>query len=84
MSGRVRLEEFINYWLFGGLASYALGTVLWIYALSKASLSAVYPFAALTFVLVYFASIFILGESVSPRQFLGLTIVIIGLVIIIW
>ncbi|MDN7907546.1 hypothetical protein QZM18_26010 [Burkholderia diffusa] len=42
--------------------------MLWIFALSKAGLTVVYPFTALMFVLVFLAGIVFFGERVSYTQ----------------
>ena len=81
-TGRESLAEFFNGWIILGLISYGLGTALWIFALSKASLTLVYPFTALTFVLVYGAGIFVLGEATSLPQILGVGFVLVGLFLI--
>ena len=81
-TGRDTLAGFINVSILGGLTAYGLGTLLWIYALSKAPLTLVYPFTALTFVIVYLLGIFWLGESTSTRALLGVALVLVGLLLI--
>jgi undecaprenyl phosphate-alpha-L-ara4N flippase subunit ArnE len=76
---RTSLRDFINLQLAGGGALYFLGAVLWIAALSKAPLSVAYPFTALTFVLVYLASVFLLGERPPIGAIAGVIIVLCGL-----
>jgi drug/metabolite transporter (DMT)-like permease len=80
--GRTRWVEFINPWILAGLAAYALGTLLWIYCLSRANLTLVYSFAALTFVLVYAAGIVFLGERLALRGAFGVGLVLCGLILI--
>ena len=81
-SGRESLSSFINPWLLSGLLAYALGTLLWIYALSRVRLTVVYPFTALTFVLVYLFGILILHEPTSLRALAGVALVLGGLFLI--
>lgn len=81
-TGRETLWAFLNGWILVGLASYGIGTALWIFALSKASLTVVYPFTALTFVLVYFAGVLVLGEPTSAKQLFGVGFVLVGLYLI--
>ena len=81
-SGRVSFVEFVNAWLVAGLVSYGMGTVLWIIALSRASLTLVYPFTALTFVLVYGAGVMLLGEPVPVRAWIGILLILCGLFLI--
>lgn len=81
-TGRESLAAFVNPWILSGLVCYGIGTSLWIYALSKASLTIVYPFTALTFVLVYLAGILVLAEPTSAQQLLGVALVLVGLYLI--
>lgn len=81
-TGRDSLADFINAWIISGLFSYALGTMLWIYALSKANLTLVYPFTALTFVLVYLFGVLVLNEPTSVKAVLGVCLVLSGLFLI--
>jgi uncharacterized membrane protein len=57
----------------------ALGTVLWIYSLSRAQLARVYPFTVLTFVFIYISAILLLGERLSVPGFCGIVLVLVGL-----
>ena len=78
-TGRSQFVDFVNLPLLGGLLCYALGTTLWIVALSKAPLTVVYPFTALTFVVVYAAGVLVFGEPVSTRALAGVGLIIAGL-----
>ena len=81
-SGREAFWSFFNSWLLSGLLAYAVGTLLWIYALSKIRLTVVYPFTALTFVLVYAFGIFILNEPTTVKALVGVAFVLGGLFLI--
>ena len=81
-SGREAISSFFNAWLFSGLVAYALGTLLWIYALSKVRLTVVYPFTALTFVLVYLFGVLILHEPTTGKALAGVALVLGGLFLI--
>ncbi len=81
-SGREALASFFNLWLFSGLLAYALGTLLWIYALSRVRLTVVYPFTALTFVLVYLFGVVILREPTTAQALVGVAFVLGGLFLI--
>ena len=66
-----------------GLFSAVIAALFWMAALSKFNLSFAYPMIiALLTVLTISASIIILGESLSSLQTIGVTIVVIGLVIL--
>lgn len=81
-TGRATAMAFVNPWLAGGLAFYVLGALLWIFALSKAPLTLVYPYTALTFVIVYVSGAILFGEIVPPRALAGVGLVLGGLLLI--
>ena len=67
-------------WL--GLGIFALSAVLWLFALSRASLSFAYPFAALGYVIIVTASILILHEHVPPLGWVGVACIVVGIMLI--
>ena len=71
-----------NFPLIFGFISYALGGLLLIYSLRHGELSVIYPFIALSFIWVSLLSIFILKESMSITNWLGVFIIIIGVSLI--
>jgi undecaprenyl phosphate-alpha-L-ara4N flippase subunit ArnE len=81
-AGRETIASFFNSWILGGLLAYAIGTLLWIYALSKVRLTVVYPFTALTFVLVYLFGILILREPAASKALVGVAMILVGLFLI--
>ncbi|WP_316148613.1 EamA family transporter [Cupriavidus sp. BIC8F] len=81
-TGKHYLSDYLNGWILLGLLFYGAGTALWIFALGRANLTVVYPFTALTFVLVYLVGVFALGEPTSPLQLFGVAIILIGLYVI--
>jgi len=62
-----------------GLGCYCFSAVLWIYALSKYSLSRVYPLTSLSFVFVIILARTILGEAINLNQSIGLMLIIMGI-----
>jgi len=78
-TGRESLLSFINPWIISGLTAYAISTILWIMALSRAKLTVVYPFTALTFVLVYLFGALVLDEAMSLKAITGVLLVLGGL-----
>lgn len=67
-----------------GLCMYGLSTVFWLIALSRKDLSYVYPFIALTFIIVLLLSKFLLHESVGVGRIVGTLIIIGGLLLVVW
>lgn len=80
--GRQALMDFANPWVIGGLFVYATGTVLWVFALSKAPLTLVYPYTALTFVMVYISGAILFRERVPTLAMVGVGAVLMGLLLI--
>ena len=71
-----------NYSLFGGVALYAAGTLLFIPALKGGDLSVLYPFVALTYIWVNLLSVKFLGEKMNKVKWLGIALIIIGVAFI--
>ncbi|MCH8329051.1 MAG: EamA family transporter [Nanoarchaeota archaeon] len=67
-----------NYHLFGGVALYAIGTILFIPALKGGDLSVLYPFVALTYIWVSLLSVKFLGEKMNLMKWMGISLIIVG------
>jgi drug/metabolite transporter (DMT)-like permease len=80
--GRVLLPDFLNVWILLGLGLYLAGTALWILALSAVPLTVVYPFAALTYVLVNVLALALLGERLPLQAIAGTACVLLGLFLV--
>jgi len=72
------LRLMLNPFVFSGLLFYVVSTILWLVALSKTSLSFVYPFASLVFVLVMLAARFIFLEPVPLLRYVGIAMICVG------
>jgi drug/metabolite transporter (DMT)-like permease len=81
-TGRTAVADFVNLWVLLGLVSYAGGVLIWVYALSRAPLHAVYPFALLTFLMVGAASILMFDERPSALSVLGWGVIVAGLALV--
>lgn len=70
--------------LLGGaaLTIYGGATLLWILLLRTAPLGRLYPYMAMSFVLVTFASATLFDERVSPGHWAGLALIVSGLLVI--
>ena len=80
---RADISTFINFYVMAGLFFYGLGTIVWIYALSKEQITTVYAFTGLTFVLVYLGGVILLGEHINQYKSIGVLLVLAGLYIIV-
>ncbi len=65
-----------------GLGLYAVSAVTWIIALSLVPLSVAYPFLGLTYVGVAAIAVLKLGEWLTPAQWLGILLVVCGVLIV--
>lgn len=61
---------------------YGLATLFWINLLRFIPLNKAYSFMALSFIFVAIGSYFIFNESISARFFIGLFMIVVGLIVI--
>ncbi|HTC92412.1 MAG TPA: hypothetical protein VK699_03035 [Terriglobales bacterium] len=61
-----------------GLGIYGLGTILWVYAVSRRSISFLYPLTALNYAIVTMGGKFLFGESITRGRWLGIAVVMLG------
>ncbi len=67
--------------LFSAFALYGVTTLAWVWVLQKIELGKVYPLMALAFVLVPIGSYFIFGEKFQSQYFVGVAVIIAGIII---
>lgn len=60
---------------------YGLTTIAWVWVLQKIELGRAYPLMALAFVMVPIGSHFFLGERFNSQYFLGVVIIMIGIIV---
>ncbi|MCI6277092.1 MAG: EamA family transporter [Clostridium sp.] len=72
------MELIFNPYILGGGLLYIVATGLWLYILSKAELSKVYPMQSLCYVLGTMAGVFVFNERFTVNKFLGLGLIILG------
>lgn len=61
---------------------YAGTFVLWTVVLSRVQLSLAYSFLAVNFIMIPLASSLFLNESVSPLQWIGISIIAVGITLV--
>jgi drug/metabolite transporter (DMT)-like permease len=71
-----------NVFVVGGLVIFAVSAVIWLMVLSRASLSFAYPFASLSYLVIVLADRFVLGESVPPLRWVGVFLIMAGIVLV--
>jgi drug/metabolite transporter (DMT)-like permease len=67
--------------LIAAMALYGFTSIAWVWVLQKVELGRVYPLMALAFVLVPVGSHFIFGERFQPQYFVGVALIMIGIVV---
>ena len=65
-----------------GLLLFGLSAVVWLFALSRATLSFAYPFASLSYVLILIFGRFVLHEQITPLRLLGVALIVAGIVLV--
>ncbi len=67
--------------LLSAFVWYGLTTIAWVWVLQKSDLGKIYPLMALAFLLVPLGSWIVLGERFSPQYFIGVALIVSGIVI---
>lgn len=72
------LAMLTDFRVLSGFVAAFLAGLCWMLAIEKLELAYAYPFMALSFVLVPLGSTFFFGEVVPPMQWLGLSLIVVG------
>jgi len=67
---------------WAGMVCYAASLCVWLAALSKAPVSIAYPMLSIGYILVAWASMIWLGETMSPAKVLGIALICVGVVLV--
>ena len=67
--------------LFAAFALYGGATLVWVYVLRHVPLSAAYVFMSLSFVIVPLLGWFFFKESLTPRYFIGMALIVAGILL---
>jgi drug/metabolite transporter (DMT)-like permease len=68
--------------LWAGTVLYAASAAAWLLALSTGSPALVYPFLCLSYLGVVLSAVFVLGERLTPAQWVGVLFVITGVAVV--
>lgn len=80
--GRLFVEMASRWELWAGTVLYAASAAAWLLALSTAPPSLVYPFLRLSYFGVALAAAVVLGERVTPAQWVGILLIISGVAVV--
>ncbi|MGN0281671.1 MAG: EamA family transporter [Prevotella sp.] len=73
---------FSNLWFAACGLSFALSSLLWMYIVKHFPLSVAYPMVSLSYVMGMLAAVFIFHEQVPLVRWIGLALIIIGVILI--
>ncbi len=68
--------------IIAALFCYALSVVIWILALSRVPVSIAFPMLSMAYVVNAVAAYYLLGEGFNPTKLAGMTVIIVGVIII--
>jgi multidrug transporter EmrE-like cation transporter len=66
----------------GGLLTFGLSVVLWLYVLSSVPLSTAYPFVALGICITTFAGYALFGDAITGVKLVGVALIVCGICLI--
>lgn len=69
-------------WIVGGVALSAVGLFLWIAVLSHFKLNHIYPFGAVSYIVLAILAFFFLHEPITVTRGIGICVIVAGCVLI--
>ena len=74
---------FTNHFVFAGLLLYVVSTIVYLTALSRGELSALYPLISISYVVAGGLSVLLLGEKISLTRWIGIITIVIGVFLVV-
>jgi drug/metabolite transporter (DMT)-like permease len=71
---------FTNPAVLGGITIYVLSTVLWLWVLSRVSLSFAYPCISISYIIIIVAGKFVFRERIDGWKIAAIVLILIGVV----
>jgi drug/metabolite transporter (DMT)-like permease len=68
--------------VIAGMSFYVLGSFFWLIALSRVQLSFAYPFASLSYILIFAATYYFYGETINAWRLAGMVVICFGVLLI--
>lgn len=78
------LESLVNIRTLSGLVSFAGAAILYVLLLRQLPLNIAQSFLSVQFIAVILAADFVLGESITGMQWIGITLIAAGIIIVGW
>jgi drug/metabolite transporter (DMT)-like permease len=82
--GQGAFQHLLNWRVFLGLCSFGLAACFYVLVLQWLPLNVAQSFAAAQFVAVILASALVLSEPIGPPQWLGITLIALGIAVVGW
>ena len=79
---RTGLQLAVHPGILGGLACYVVSVCAWIVALSRVDVSVAYPMLSIGYVVNALLAWWLFGEAVSLQRWLGIAVIIFGVVLV--
>ena len=76
------VKMFSSWPVLAGLFSYALSSLFWLLTLKQMNISVAYPMVSLGYVVVALAGYYMFNESISAMKWVGIGIILMGVVVI--
>jgi len=73
---------FASGWVWSGLACYSVSFAIWMRILQETPLSIAFPITALVYISVLLASWAALGEAIQPLRWFGVSVIVLGVLIL--
>lgn len=64
-----------------GLIIYGVGTLMWVFAVSRKEISYLYPLTALNYALIALGGKLLFGEVISTARWFGIAVVMFGVIL---
>ena len=80
--GSFFMKAYTNVYVISAVILTVITALAWILAVSKAELSHIYPFMALSYVLVALFSLLIFKEDVNALRWAGIAAIVIGVILV--
>lgn len=71
-----------NLIVWAGLILFGVSAIVWLFVLSRTSLSFAYPFASITYLLIVLVDRFVLEETVPPLRWAGVVLIMAGIILV--
>ena len=82
IDGGLIAKVLLNLPLMGAFAWYGLTSLLWVYILTRAPLSQVYPFSILGAALTPILAVLLFRESLTAQAWLGYAVMLAGFMLV--